>query len=99
MKTLYSSLRLIVSGETALVVLSVALFLASLANRTQWPALRACRFCGTLTLFLSLAFCILSSMEIFKHQRRKRTIMAAVLFLAATVLCISGGRFVVNGGS
>lgn len=95
MKALYSNLRLIFSGDTVLLVFSIAIFLASLANATHWPALRAFRFCGTLTLFLSLAFCLLSGLEVFKHQRRKRTILAAIFFLAATVGCLSCGHFVI----
>jgi hypothetical protein len=96
MKTLYCNLRLIFSGDTVLLVFSILLFLASMANVTHWPALRAFRFCGICTLLLSLTFFLLSSVEIFKHQRQHRTIIAALLFLAATVLCLSNGHFVIE---
>jgi hypothetical protein len=89
MKTLNSNLRLIFSGDTVLLVFSIALLLASLANRTQWPVLRSFRFCGVLTFFLSLAFCLLSGLEAFKPRRRKRTILAAMFFLASTAACLS----------
>ena len=99
MKTLYSNLRLIFSGDTVLLALSTLLFLASLANATQWPVLRACRFCGIMTTLFSLTFLMLSGLKAFKPQRRKRTILAALLFLAATVICLSGTRIVINQGN
>jgi hypothetical protein len=99
MKTPYSNLRLIFSGDTVLLAFSTLLFLASLANATQWPVLRAFRFCGIITTLFSLTFLMLSGLELFKHQRRKRTILAAVLFLAATVICLSGTRIVIEHGN
>jgi len=95
-KTLYSNLRVIFSGDTVLLVFSILMFLASLANATQWPALRACRFCGIWTTLFSLTFCLLSGLELVRHQRQKRTILAAILFLAATVLCLSGVHVVIR---
>jgi uncharacterized membrane protein len=99
MKTQYSNLRLIFSGDTVLLAFSILLFLASLANATQWTVLRTFRFCGIVTTLFSLAFLMLSGFELFKHQRRKRTIMAAVLFLAATVICLSRTRIVFEPGN
>jgi hypothetical protein len=96
MKTLYCNLRLIFSGDTVLLVFSVMIFLASMANATQWPALRAFRFCGICTLLLSLTFLLLSSLELLKPQRQKRTILAALFFLTATILCFSGTHFVIE---
>jgi hypothetical protein len=98
MKTLYSNLRLIFSGDTVLLVISIMLFLASLANATQLRVLRPCRFCGVLTLFLSLGFFLLSSMELHKGQRQKRTILAVILFFGAVVFCLSNGHFVIQRG-
>jgi uncharacterized membrane protein len=99
MKKLIINLQSIFSGDTVLLVLSILLFLASVANTTQWPLLRPYRFCGICTLFFSLAFGFLSGMEVIKGQRKKRTIVAAILFLAATVICIRSGHFVVLQGS
>jgi uncharacterized membrane protein len=92
MKTLYSNVRLVFSGDTVCLIFGVAAFLASLANATQWPALRPFRFCGICTTLFSLTFGILTSVEIFKYQRGKRTIAAAVLFLAAAALCLGQTR-------
>ncbi len=97
MKTPYSNLRLIFSGDTVLLILSILVFLAALANATGWTVLREFRFCGVLTSFSSLAFCLLSGFEVFKPQRRKRTIVAAMFFLAATVICFRIGHFVIEG--
>jgi hypothetical protein len=99
MKTLYLNLRLIFSGDTVLLVFSILAFLASLANVTQWPELRAFRFCCICTTFFSLAFCILSILELFKHPRRTRTIISATIFLAATVLCLMNTRIVSEPGN
>ena len=89
MKTLYFNLRLIFSGESVLLVFSIATFLASLANATQWPVLHAWRFCGILTLLLGSTFLLFSSLELRNSPRQRRTIVAACLFFAATVLCLS----------
>jgi hypothetical protein len=99
MKTPYSNLRLIFSGDTVLVAFSTLLFLASLANATQWPVLRTFRFCGIVTTLFSLTFLMLSGLEAFKPQRRKRAILAAILFLAATMICLSRTRIVINQGN
>jgi asparagine N-glycosylation enzyme membrane subunit Stt3 len=99
MKTSHSNVRLIFSGDTVLLVFGALLFLASLANATQRPMLRHFRFCGIVTTLFSLTFLMLSSLELFKHQRRKRTILAATLFLAATVICLSGTRIVFEQGN
>ncbi len=95
-KTSAAGLRLLFSGDTVLVAFSVALFFASLANATQWPALRAFRYCGICTLLLSLTFLLLSSRELFKEQRRKRTMVAVAFFLAAPVICLRGVHVVVT---
>jgi hypothetical protein len=87
---------LIFTGDTVPLVFSIATFLASLANATQWPVLRAFRFCGICTLLLSLTFFLLSSLELLKRQRQKRTILAAILFLAATVICLSNAHIVIE---
>lgn len=94
MKTRQFDPGLIFSGNTVLLILSSAVFLASLANATQWQVLRAFRFCGIITTLFSLTFFLLSGLELIKHERHKRTIVAAILFLAATVLCLSNGHFV-----
>ncbi len=96
MKTLYLNLRLIFSGDTVLLVFSILLFLASLANATQWLMLRTFRFCGIMTLLLSLTFLLLSGMELRKQQRQKRTILAAILFLAAVITCLSNAHIVIE---
>jgi hypothetical protein len=96
MKTFYSSLRLVFSGDTVLLVISIMLFLASLANATHWLALRSCRFCGVMTLFLSLAFFLLSGFELQKHPGQKRTLLAVLFFLAATVTCLYSGHIVIG---
>ena len=93
MRTLYSNLRLVFSGDTVLLVFSVLLFLASLANATHWPVLRGFRFCGILTLLFSLSFFLLAGMELSK-QRQKRTIAATLFFLAALILCLSQGHVI-----
>jgi hypothetical protein len=92
MKTLYYNLRLMFSGDTVLLGFSVVIFLASVANATHWPLLRGFRYCIICTLLLSLTFLVLSSMELLKQPRRKRTILAAVFFLAATFICLSCGQ-------
>ena len=91
MKALYFNLRLIFSGDTVLLVFSVALLLASLANATQWAVLRGFRFCGICTLLLSLTFFLLSGLELLKQQRPKRTMVATVFFFLATLLCFRIG--------
>jgi hypothetical protein len=96
MKKLLINLRLIFCGDTVLLVFSILLFLASVANSTQWPLLRAYRFCGICTLLFSVTFLLLSGLELLKGQRQKRTILAAILFLAATVICLSNGHFVIE---
>lgn len=89
MKTFYSTMRLAFSGDTVCFLLSIAVFLAALANVTQWPELRAFRFCGICTTFLSLTFASLTTLEVIKYQRRKRAVAATAFFLAATALCFS----------
>ena len=80
----------ILNGDTVLVGFSVALFLASVANATQWPVLHVFRFCGICTTLLSLAFVMLTGRELFSERRRMRTVMAFALLLAATILCLHG---------
>jgi uncharacterized membrane protein len=99
MKILHTNLRLVFSGDTVLLVSSMLTFLASLANSTQWPVISEFRFCGICTLFVSVAFAILSALEAFKQQRQKRTIAAAILFLAAAALCLSSGHIVIETGN
>ena len=96
MKTPCFNLRLIFSGDTVLLVFSILAILASVANATQWPVLRDFRFCGICTLLLSLTFLLLSGLELRKPQRQKRTILAAILFLAATVICLSNAHIVIE---
>jgi len=98
MKTLYSNLRLMFSGDTVLLVISIMIFLASVANATQWPVLRAFRYCGICTLLLSLIFLLFSVAELLKPERQKRTILAALLFFATVVVCLSSGHFVIERG-
>ncbi|HEY3913915.1 MAG TPA: hypothetical protein VGN61_05460 [Verrucomicrobiae bacterium] len=92
MKALYYNVRLIFSGDTVLLFVSIALFLASLANATQWQVLRGWRFCGICTTFLSVGFLLFTGFDLLKNERQKRTLVAAVFFLAATALCFSGMR-------
>ena len=99
LKTVYSHLRPIFSGDTVCLILGFAAFLAALANATQWPALRAFRFCGICTTLFSLTFGILTCVELFRYQRGKRTIATAALFLAATALCFSQTRIVIGPGN
>jgi D-alanyl-lipoteichoic acid acyltransferase DltB (MBOAT superfamily) len=93
MKTLYSSFRLIFSGDTLLLAISILVFLAAVANATQWPVLRTFRFCGICTMLFSVAFGLLAGMEVFKHPQR-RTIAAAIIFLAAAAICLSNVHIV-----
>jgi hypothetical protein len=99
MKTLYLNLRLLFSGDTVLLVISSALFLASVANATQWPVLQSFRFCGICTLLLSLTFGLLVGIELSKPDRKKRTIAAAVLFLATVLICLSQGHLVIESSN
>ena len=99
MRTFSYNLRLICSGDSVLLVFSILLFLASVANATQWPALRSFRFCGICTTLLSLTFCLLSTMEAFKPGRQKRTVFAALFFLAALVICLHGMHIVIESGN
>jgi hypothetical protein len=82
MKTPHFNLRLIFSGDTMLVVFSFVLLLAVLGC----PMPQVFRVLGGLTILLGPAFFILSCLELIKYQRQKRTIVAAITFLAATVI-------------
>ena len=75
---------------------SVALFCVAGKCDSMACAARAFRYCGICTLLLSLTFPLLSSRELFKEQRRKRTMVAAAFFLAATVICLRGVHVVVT---
>jgi hypothetical protein len=99
MKTLYLNLRLLFSGDTVMVVISSALFLASVANATHWAVLQRFQYCGICTMFLSLTFGVLSGMEALKPGRKKRTIVSTVLLWAAVLVCFSQGHLVVNQGN
>jgi hypothetical protein len=99
MKTLYLNLRLLLNGDTVMVVISGALFLASVANATHWAVLQRFQYCGICTLLLSLTFGLLSGMESLKPGRKKRTIVATVLLWAAVLVCLSQGHLVVNQGN
>ena len=99
MKTLCLNLRLLLSGDTVMVVISSALFLASVANATQWAVLQHFRYCGICTMFLSLTFGVLSGIEVFKPDRKKRTIVSTVLLWAAVLVCFSQGHLVVVQGN
>jgi hypothetical protein len=94
MKTIYLNLRLLCSGDTVLVVISSALFLASVADATHWAVLQRFHYCIICTLLLSLTFGVLSGMELLKPERKKRTIVATVLFWAAVLVCLSQGHLV-----
>jgi hypothetical protein len=98
MKTLYSNIRLVFSGDTVLLGISIMGFLASVANATQWPVLHSFRFCGICTFLLSSTFLLFTAMDLAKHERRKRTIVAAMFFLATVVVCLSGTRIVIDQG-
>jgi hypothetical protein len=93
-KNTINSIRLIFSGDTVLLVFSMVLMLSSLANATHWQVLRPFQYCVICDLLLSLTFFLLSTMDAIKNPSRKRTIIAALLFFAATALCVSGGHFV-----
>ena len=95
MKTLYSNLRLVFSGDTVLLVISIMGFLASVANATQWAVLQSFRFCGICTLILSLTFFLFTVVDLARHERRKRTVAAAMFFLATVIVCLSGDHFVI----
>jgi hypothetical protein len=88
---------LVFSGDTVLLVISIMGFLASVANATQWPVLHSFRFCGICTFLLS-TFLLFTAVDLAKHERRKRTILAAMFFLATVVVCLSGTRIVVDPG-
>jgi hypothetical protein len=92
--TINSNVRLLFSGDTVLLALSSVLVLSSLANATHWQALRPFQYCVICDLLLSLTFFLLTTMEAIKNPSRKRTMIAALLFFVATVLCVSGGHFV-----
>jgi uncharacterized membrane protein len=76
-----------------LLAFGILILLASLANATGWQVVRSFRFCGICTLLLSFTFFLLTGMELLKNPRQKRTIVAALLFLAATALCFTGSHF------
>jgi hypothetical protein len=94
MKTLYLNLRLLCSGDTVMVIISSALFLASVADATQWAVLQHFRFCIICTMLLSLTFGVLSAVESFKAGPNKRNIISTVLLWAAFVVCFSQGHLV-----
>jgi len=54
------------------------------------------RFCGICTLLLSVAFLLLSALELRRPERQKRTIAAAVLFGAAVVTYVSHTQIVIE---
>lgn len=99
METLYSSFKLICSGDTVLLGISTLVFLAALANETQWRVLSGFRFCGICTMLLSITFLLFTALELIQGERRKRTIAAAALFLAATALCFMGMHIVIETGN
>ena len=98
MKTLYSNLRLVFSGDTVLLVISIMGFLASVANATQWAVIQSFRFCGICTFLLSTTFLLFTVVDLAKNERRKRTIVAAMFFLATVVVYLSGTRIVTDPG-
>jgi hypothetical protein len=62
---------LIFSGAALLLIISIMLFLASVANATQWLVLQGFRYYGICTLLLSLAFFIFSVVELVSRVRNK----------------------------
>ena len=99
MKALYLNLRLLLSGDTVMVVISSALFLAWVANATHWAVLGRFQYCIICTLLLSLTFGVLSGIEVFKPGRKKRTIVSTVLLWAAVLVCLSQGHLVTVQGN
>jgi hypothetical protein len=98
MKTVYNNIRLVFSGDSVMLVISIFVFLASLANATQWQILRPYRFCGICTMLISLTFFLLTGLETLKPDRLKRTIVSSLLFLAATLICLRGVHFFIERG-
>jgi len=99
MKKLLGNIQLVFGGDTVMVVISSALFLASVANATHWAVLQRFQYCGICTMFLSLTFGVLSGMESLKPGRKKRTIVSTVLLWAAVLVCFSQGHLVVEQGN
>jgi hypothetical protein len=87
MKTSHSNRQLIIGSGRALLVISLALLLSSalLPASFYWPELRPVRSFGVIGLLLSPAIFMLSCWELFRHERRWPTIVAAFLLLAATI--------------
>ena len=74
------------SGDSALLVFSVVLLLASLSD--YLPELRAFGIFGVLTPLLGAAFLVLCCVQLVKYQRLKRTVVSAIVFLIATVISL-----------
>jgi len=88
MKTPHFDLRLIFSGDTVLMILSILFFIGSLAEFTQWQEIQTFRFFSTFALLLSPVFLLLSCLELVRYRRLKRTFFSALFFLAATILSL-----------
>ena len=88
MKTASFNSRLIFSGDTALLIFSILLFLGSIGT-VAGLQVAVVQVIGGASLLFSPVFFILSCWEFSKHQRLKRTLFAAIFFLVAT--CINFG--------
>ena len=73
--------RVLLPAALALLFLSALLPIAAVQH---WP--RFCKELGVYGLFLSPAFLMLSCWEIWRYQRRWRTLLASVILLLATVV-------------
>ena len=67
----------------ALVLLLVSALLP-ISVVQDWP--RFCKELGDYGLFLSPAFLMLSCWEMWRYQRKRRTLLASVILLLATVV-------------
>jgi len=87
MKTSHFNRRMVIGSHRALLVFSVVLLLSAalLPASFYWPELRSVRNFGVLGLLLSPAILMLSCWELFRHERRWRTFIAAFLLLVATI--------------
>jgi hypothetical protein len=87
MKTSHFNRRMIIGSDRALLAVSVVLLLSAslLPASFYWPELRSVRSFGVLGLLLSPAILMLSCWELFRHERRWRTFLAALLSLVATI--------------
>jgi hypothetical protein len=87
MKTSHYNRRIIIGNDRALLAISVVLLLSAalLPASFYWPELRSVRTFGVFGLLLSPAILMLSCWELFRHERRWRTFLAAFILLIASV--------------